>query len=93
VDSLAAAGGSTASCVLLPEFDGVVPAVDSYATTKVQRKSQLTANAAPEPVKKGKTRTVTGKLSRANWNTHKYSGYSGQSVKLQYRQKNANCTC
>ncbi|MGP2439129.1 calcium-binding protein [Streptomyces sp. JW3] len=56
---------------------------------KFQRASQLTVNASPEPVKKGKTVTVTGKLSRANWETLKYAGYSGQSVKLQYRKKSA----
>ena len=57
---------------------------------KVQRASQLSANAAPEPVKKGKTITVTGKLSRANWETHSYKGYSTQSVKLQFRKKGSD---
>lgn len=52
-----------------------------------QRASQLTANASPEPVKKGKTITVTGKLSRANWETLRYGGYTGQPVKLQFRKK------
>ncbi|MFE7077394.1 calcium-binding protein [Streptomyces sp. NPDC057620] len=70
--------------------DRVQTSIDSYAAVKVQRTSQLTANAAPEPVKKGKTLTVTGKLSRANWNTRKYAGYSGQSVKLQYHPKNSS---
>ncbi|MFD5517524.1 calcium-binding protein [Streptomyces sp. NPDC127066] len=60
---------------------------DSYSTVKVQRASRLTVDATPEPVTKGKTVTVTGKLSRANWDTHKYAGYSGQSVKLQFRKK------
>jgi hypothetical protein len=60
------------------------PAVASY---KLQRYSKLTVNASPEPVMKGKTITVTGKLSRANWDTSKYAGYTGQSVKLQYRKK------
>ncbi|ANS66040.1 hypothetical protein SLINC_3816 [Streptomyces lincolnensis] len=58
--------------------------------TLVQRVSRLTVNAAPEPVKKGKTITVTGKLSRANWETHKYAGYTNQPVKLQFRKKNAS---
>jgi len=57
----------------------------------VRRASQLTADATPEPVKKGKTITVTGKLSRANWETHKNAGYAGQSVKLQFR-KNGSTT-
>ncbi|WP_019072523.1 hypothetical protein [Streptomyces hokutonensis] len=57
----------------------------------VRRAAQLTADATPEPVKKGKTITVTGKLSRANWETHKNAGYAGQSVKLQFR-KNGSST-
>ncbi|MBE8477127.1 lipocalin/fatty acid-binding family protein [Streptomyces justiciae] len=56
----------------------------------VQRLSKLTVNASPEPVRKGKTITVTGKLTRANWDAEKYSGYSGQSVKLQFRKKGAS---
>ncbi|MEV5882659.1 calcium-binding protein [Streptomyces sp. NPDC052020] len=54
---------------------------------KFQRASKLTANASPEPVKKGRTITVTGQLTRANWETLKYAGYSGQSVKLQFCKK------
>ncbi|MEV1062360.1 hypothetical protein [Streptomyces sp. NPDC050263] len=63
------------------KWQGNLGAVD------VQRKSALTVNAAPEPVKKGKTLTVTGKLSRANWDTHKSGGYAAQSVKLQFKKK------
>ncbi|MFF9772677.1 hypothetical protein ACF1HJ_03190 [Streptomyces sp. NPDC013978] len=33
------------------------------------RDATLSANAAPEPVAKGKTLTVTGKLARAEWET------------------------
>ncbi|CAL9502923.1 hypothetical protein [Streptomyces sp. enrichment culture] len=62
----------------------------AMGSTKVQRISRLTVNASPEPVKKGKTITVTGKLSRANWETHKYHGYSTQSVQLQFRKKNSS---
>ncbi|MFD9002798.1 hypothetical protein ACFV0T_17745 [Streptomyces sp. NPDC059582] len=54
---------------------------------KVQRLSKLTVNAAPEPVKKGKTITVTGKLTRANWDGKNYTGYAAQPVKLQFRKK------
>ncbi|SNX62050.1 hypothetical protein SAMN06272735_3801 [Streptomyces sp. TLI_55] len=63
---------------------------DALTTTKLQRYSKLTVNASPEPVKKGKTITVTGKLSRANWETHKYAGYTNQSVKLQFRKKGSS---
>ena len=55
-------------------------------TTKVQRFSQLTVNASPEPVYAGKTLTVTGKLSRANWEDNHYHGYTKQPVKLQFRK-------
>ncbi|GAA3980962.1 hypothetical protein OG252_28280 [Streptomyces sp. NBC_01352] len=60
---------------------------DGLGTTRLQRLSKLTVNASPEPVVKGKTITVTGKLSRANWETHKYAGYASQYVKLQFRKK------
>jgi hypothetical protein len=55
-----------------------------------QRAGKLTANASPEPVKKGKTVTVTGTLSRANWESLKYGGYGSQAVKLQYRKKSSS---
>ncbi|MGW3165226.1 DUF5707 domain-containing protein [Streptomyces sp. NPDC001142] len=61
----------------------------AYGKVRVQRASKLTVNASPEPVKKGRTITVTGKLSRANWETFKYQGYTGQPVKLQFRKKNS----
>ncbi|MGW1953844.1 hypothetical protein ACWCPI_13980 [Streptomyces sp. NPDC001920] len=60
------------------------------ATTLVQRYSKLTVNASPEPVAKGKTITVTGKLSRANWEDNKYHGYTNQPVKLQFRKKGSD---
>ncbi|NNN38079.1 hypothetical protein HLK59_48825 [Streptomyces sp. S3(2020)] len=59
-------------------------------TAKIQRAAKLTANASPEPVKKGKTITVTGKLTRANWETGKYSGYVSQKATLQFRAKGSD---
>ncbi|KOV66280.1 hypothetical protein [Streptomyces sp. MMG1121] len=56
------------------------------ATTLVQRNSALTADATPEPVKKGRTITVTGKLTRADWERHTYNTFGGQSVQLQFRK-------
>ncbi|MFE1309075.1 hypothetical protein [Streptomyces sp. NPDC058755] len=55
-------------------------------TIPVRRAAKLTADATPEPVKKGATLTVTGKLTRANWETGTYAGFGGQSVKLQFRK-------
>ncbi|MBL1081886.1 calcium-binding protein [Streptomyces actinomycinicus] len=60
---------------------------ENAKTFQAQRLSKLTVNASPEPVKKGATLTVTGALTRANWDAGKYSGYSAQSVKLQFRKK------
>ncbi|MFH8518801.1 DUF5707 domain-containing protein [Streptomyces gelaticus] len=70
--------------------DGSSHYSDFAATTNVQRYSKLTVNAAPEPVKKGGTITVTGKLSRANWEDHAYHGYATQPVKLQFRKKTSS---
>ncbi|MEU5531700.1 hypothetical protein [Streptomyces sp. NPDC020362] len=63
---------------------------DDVATTRIKKASQLTADATPEPVKKGKTITVTGSLKRADWNDGTYAGYAGQAVLLQYRKKGSN---
>jgi hypothetical protein len=38
-------------------------------------------------VKKNTTITVTGALTRANWETYKYGGYTGQPVRLQFKKK------
>lgn len=55
-------------------------------STLVQRYSKLTVDAGPEPIAKGKTLTVTGKLTRANWDDNQYHGYTNQPVKLQFRK-------
>ncbi|MFE2634130.1 DUF5707 domain-containing protein [Streptomyces scopuliridis] len=60
------------------------------AQIRMQRLSKLDVNASPEPVKKGGTLTVTGKLSRANWETGTYKGYATQDVKLQFRKKSSS---
>ncbi|WP_345944951.1 DUF5707 domain-containing protein [Streptomyces albus subsp. chlorinus] len=65
--------------------DGDFTDRDNAKTFAMKRYSKLTVNASPEPVKKGKTLTITGKLTRANWDTSKYAGYTKQPVKLQSR--------
>ncbi|MFE1438233.1 DUF5707 domain-containing protein [Streptomyces sp. NPDC058739] len=63
---------------------------DNVKTFKLQRLSRLAAaNASPEPVRKGKTLTVTSKLTRASWNYANYGNFSSQYVKLQYKKKGA----
>ncbi|MFF1376536.1 DUF5707 domain-containing protein [Streptomyces sp. NPDC058308] len=70
--------------------DGDYVSKDAYPTSvSVKRAARLTTNASPEPVKKGKTLTVSGALTRANWDTSKYAGYTKQNVQLQYKKKGA----
>ncbi|MFF2022876.1 calcium-binding protein [Streptomyces sp. NPDC058171] len=57
------------------------------ATALVKRAAKATVNASPEPVKKGKTLTITGALTRANWDTNKYGGFASGAVKLQFKKK------
>ncbi|MGW0629689.1 calcium-binding protein [Streptomyces sp. NPDC002758] len=66
--------------------DGDSAKKTNLGTFHVQRYSKLTVNASPEPVVKGRTITVTGKLTRANWEDHLYHGYTEQPVKLQFRK-------
>ncbi|MER5297825.1 calcium-binding protein [Streptomyces lasiicapitis] len=63
---------------------------DLKSDIRLKRASRLTVNASPEPVKKGKTITVSGALTRANWDTKKYAGYTKQSVQLQFKKKGAS---
>ncbi|GHC60103.1 DUF5707 domain-containing protein [Streptomyces flavofungini] len=63
---------------------------ESYKSVSVKRAAKLTVNASPEPVKKGKAVTVSGALTRANWDTKKYAGYTKQSVRLQFKKKGAS---
>ncbi|WP_406482627.1 calcium-binding protein [Streptomyces sp. NBC_01615] len=60
--------------------------LDAYKYAYIKRYSKLSVNASPEPVAKGQTITVTGKLTRANWETQDYRGYTNQPVKLQFRK-------
>lgn len=66
--------------------DGDYAKSDGHTAFFMQRYSKLTANASPEPVAKGSTVTVTGKLTRANWDTHDYRGYTNQRGHLQFRR-------
>ncbi|MGW7240974.1 hypothetical protein [Streptomyces sp. NPDC054804] len=60
---------------------------DVVGTARVQRLAKVTVNASPEPVRKGRTVTVTGRLTRADWESGGYTGYQGQQVRLQFRKK------
>jgi hypothetical protein len=57
-----------------------------FGTVRVKRAAKVTVNASPEPVAKGKTLTVAGTITRADWAQHKYTGFGGKSAKLQFRK-------
>ncbi|MFD7679563.1 hypothetical protein [Streptomyces sp. NPDC060187] len=62
---------------------------DENLPLQVQRATRVTVNASPEPVAAGKTITVTGRVERANWDTHTYQGYAGRTVSLQFKAAGA----
>ena len=88
VDNNAAATWNLRTLVSANDYDYIHR--DAATTFRVQRDARLTTNATPEPVKKGRTITVTGVLSRADWDTNKYAGYAKQKVILQFRKKNSS---
>jgi hypothetical protein len=59
---------------------------DEGPSFKLLRAARLTTNAAPEPVVSGRTITVSGALTRANWQTLRYAGYTGRDVQLQFKR-------
>ncbi len=70
-------------------FETGVDAWVNLGTAKLQRKAGLGTNATPEPVVKGKTLTVKGKLTRADWAKGTFTGYKDQKVILQFKAKGA----
>ncbi|MGW2831367.1 calcium-binding protein [Streptomyces sp. NPDC001286] len=72
-------------------YDGDYCTLDTSATMKIKRYAKLaTTQATPEPVAKGGTLTVTGALTRADWNTNTYTGFAAQKVALQFRKSGAS---
>lgn len=50
-------------------------------------------NASPEPVKKGKSLTVKGRLKVADWDSDRYVGYGSRTIQIQFRSStNASWT-
>ncbi|MDN0197971.1 calcium-binding protein [Streptomyces sp. S.PNR 29] len=90
VDLANANAGTWSVDALADAHDGdsvFAPRVGSFG---LKRAARLTVNASPEPVTKGAPITVTGKLVRANWDTYRYAGYTGQTVQLQFRPKSSS---
>ncbi|MGW1432192.1 hypothetical protein [Streptomyces sp. NPDC001108] len=78
----------TAARVFLPH-DGL-DVDDKNLPLQLKRATRVTVNASPEPVAKGRTITVTGRVTRANWDTHTYQGYAGRTVSLQFKAAGAS---
>ncbi|WP_324783529.1 hypothetical protein [Streptomyces sp. H51] len=57
-----------------------------FGSIAVKRAARATVNASPEPVAKGRTITVTGRATRADWVKHAYVGYADKLAKLQFRK-------
>jgi hypothetical protein len=62
---------------------------ENFTTHKVLRESVLTVNASPEPIRKGRTLSITGKLTRADWAKDSYVALANQYVELQYKRNGA----
>ncbi|MFE2039862.1 DUF5707 domain-containing protein [Streptomyces sp. NPDC059477] len=70
---------------IAPDSDAVFR--DTAAAFSVQRASQATVDATPEPVRWGRALTVTGAVQQADWATGVQTGVAaGQPVKLQFRK-------
>ncbi|MER6347879.1 hypothetical protein ACWC10_24930 [Streptomyces sp. NPDC001595] len=63
---------------------------DAAGTALIKRAAKVTVNASPEPVRKGGTITVTGRLTRADWESGTYTGYRDRPVQLQFRAKGSS---
>ncbi|MEU6345687.1 hypothetical protein ABZ883_32575 [Streptomyces sp. NPDC046977] len=57
--------------------------IDTAATFDVLRASKLVAGVGPRPVK-GQVVTLSGRLTRANWETHVDEDYAGKQVLVQF---------
>jgi hypothetical protein len=57
-----------------------------FGSVQVKRAARVSVNASPEPVTKGKTITVTGRATRADWVKDAYVGFGDKLAKLQFRK-------
>jgi len=58
---------------------------DDGPTFRLLRATRLSTDPSPEPVRKGRTVTVSGTLQRADWQTLRYTGYTQRDVQLQFK--------
>lgn len=65
--------------------DGTQKLLEPKTTGSIRRIDRLTSKTSATSVKKGSSVTITGTLTRADWNTRKYTAYSSQTLSLQKR--------
>ncbi|MFH8614772.1 hypothetical protein ACH4E8_06800 [Streptomyces sp. NPDC017979] len=72
---------------IIANIQGSSPtAVERHVTTmNIKRATKMTVNASPEPVTKNKLLTITGKLTRANFDSLGYGTHANQTVALEFR--------
>jgi len=85
VDLTDAQAGTWTVDALAGTEDGTSVFARDVGSFSLKRAARLTVDASPEPVAKGARFIVTGRLVRADWDTYRYTGYAGQTVKLQFR--------
>ncbi|MEU9737273.1 calcium-binding protein [Streptomyces sp. NPDC048002] len=88
-DDALAGTWNVSAYAISPDSDAVF--LDTAATFTVQRETLVTADATPEPVKRGRLLTVTGEVRHAGWATGVHGpAAAGLPVELQFRK--AGCT-
>jgi hypothetical protein len=83
------AAGVWYAAVLVTANDGTTTFNPKATSFSFRRQSVVTVDAAPEPVMKNATLTVTGHLSLADWSTGGWRRYGAQTVQLQFRKSGA----
>ncbi|MET8827134.1 DUF5707 domain-containing protein [Streptomyces sp. NPDC004610] len=83
-DAAQAGTWQVSAFAIAPDSDAVFK--DSAADFAVRRATEVTVDAGPEPVRRGRLLTVTGAVRHADWATGTLTGApAGQPVKLQFR--------
>lgn len=77
--------GTWYTAILITGKDGGSTFKQKAAVFSFKHQATVDVNAGPEPVKKGGTLTVTGRLDRADWVTGRWAGFGKQVVRLQFR--------
>ncbi len=87
-----AGGWSVSAYAIAPDSDAVFR--DNVASFTMLRATQVTVDAAPKPVKWGRTLTVTGGVTNADWATGTSVGAeTGLPATLEFRPRGSSTYC